>query len=323
MTEFPAHYIPLDDIVQVIKQRRMQTAQEKSEVQIADHKSKTMEGPAHAMMRGLSVKTDTTFSEEEGAPLEEGQRAQVQEHAQDALSYGKDSLQKENSQPTASGNSDTTPGSKGKGETFSENEKDHTDELMLIEQWVDFNFNDSNRKDVRSNSRVQNSITWIVLIVFTIQIVGLITTVFVFTMAKPHLPSSSSVTATPCCPRGWITTQGSCFHFLDLEGAWEAGQQHCSSLGASLAVIDNLEKLNSAVPHKVSFNYWVGLLREPGESWKWPDGTAFNNYFEVEGEGPCAYLNNRVVSSANCSTEKKWLCSQRARQGTPGHCKGT
>ncbi|KAL8213051.1 UNVERIFIED_CONTAM: hypothetical protein K2H54_060430 [Gekko kuhli] len=146
---------------------------------------------------------------------------------------------------------------------------------MLIEQWVDFNFSDSEEKGAQSNSRVQNSITWIVLVVFTIQIVGLITTVFVFTMAKPHLPSSA--TAAPCCPHGWIMTQGSCFHILDLEGAWEAGQQHCSSLGASLAVIDNLEKLNSAVPHKGPFNHWVGLLREPGKSWNWADDTAFNN----------------------------------------------
>ncbi|XP_077187308.1 C-type lectin domain family 2 member B-like isoform X2 [Paroedura picta] len=199
---------------------------------------------------------------------------------------------KEDSQPTASENSNATSGSQGKG--------------------------------AQSNSRVQNSITWIVLIVFTIQIVGLITTVFVFTMAKPNLPSSSSIIAGACCPHGWIMNQESCFHVLDLEGTWEAGQRNCSSLGASLAVIDNLEKLNSAVSHKGSFNHWVGLLREPGESWKWLDGTTFNNHFEVEGEGQCAYLNNGVVSSTSCSIEKKWLCSQRAKQeGSHDHCKGT
>ncbi|XP_077187309.1 C-type lectin domain family 2 member B-like isoform X3 [Paroedura picta] len=231
---------------------------------------------------------------------------------------------KEDSQPTASENSNATSGSQGKGEPFSGNEKDRTDELTLIEQWVDFNLSNSEEKGAQSNSRVQNSITWIVLIVFTIQIVGLITTVFVFTMAKPNLPSSSSIIAGACCPHGWIMNQESCFHVLDLEGTWEAGQRNCSSLGASLAVIDNLEKLNSAVSHKGSFNHWVGLLREPGESWKWLDGTTFNNHFEVEGEGQCAYLNNGVVSSTSCSIEKKWLCSQRAKQeGSHDHCKGT
>ncbi|XP_054834261.1 C-type lectin domain family 2 member D-like isoform X2 [Eublepharis macularius] len=227
---------------------------------------------------------------------------------------------KEDSHTSASGNSDVTSGSKG--DTLSGNEKDHTDELVLIEQWVDFNFNDSKEEGTQSNSRIQNSITWIVLILFTIQIVGLVTTIFVFTMAKPNLPSSH--TAAPCCPHGWIMTQGSCYHFLDMEGAWGAGQQHCSSLGASLAVIDNLEKLNASVHHKGPFNHWVGLLREPGEIWKWPDGTVFNNHFEVEGEGQCAYLNNGFVSSTDCSVEKKWLCSHKARQeGSPGRCKGT
>nr|XP_056701128.1 C-type lectin domain family 2 member H-like [Euleptes europaea] len=229
---------------------------------------------------------------------------------------------KEGSRLSTSGNSNPTSGSKGKGEELSGNEKDHTDELMLMEQWVDFNFSDSKEEGAQSNSRTQNSITLIVLVLFTIQIVGLITTIFVFTMAKPDLPSS--VTASPCCPPGWITAQGSCFRFLDLEGAWDAGQQHCSSLGASLAVIGNVERLSVAVRLQGPSDHWVGLLRQPGESWKWLDGTTFSNQFEVEGDGQCAYLNNGVVNSTDCSMEKKWLCSQRARQErSPGRCRGT
>ncbi|XP_048343746.1 C-type lectin domain family 2 member D-like isoform X1 [Sphaerodactylus townsendi] len=231
---------------------------------------------------------------------------------------------KEELRPSTSGDSNITSDSKENGEKLSGNEKDHTDELMLMEQWVDFNFSERKEEGTRSNSRIQNSIIWIVLVVFTIQIVGLVTTILVFTMAKTDV--RPSVTPTPCCPHGWIMSQGRCFHFLDLEGGWDAGQQHCSSLGASLAVIDNFEKLNQsvAVHHKGPFNHWVGLLRQPGESWKWPDGTAFNNQFEVGGDGPCAYLNNGIVSSTDCSTEKKYLCSQRARQErSPGHCRET
>ncbi|XP_060092615.1 zinc finger protein 213-like [Heteronotia binoei] len=39
-----------------------------------------------------SVKAEATFPQAEGASLEQGQRAQAMEHAQDALSCGKDSL---------------------------------------------------------------------------------------------------------------------------------------------------------------------------------------------------------------------------------------
>ncbi|XP_053154036.1 C-type lectin domain family 2 member B-like [Hemicordylus capensis] len=210
-----------------------------------------------------------------------------------------------------------------KGETLDGNEKVGADELVLIEQWVDFNLEENKEKGPQSNSRVQNSVTWILLVLFIIQIVGLITTIFVFTMAKPDIPAA--ISATPCCPHGWIMNQASCYHFSELEGAWEAGQHHCSSLGASLAVIGNLEKLNITVKNKVPFNHWVGLHREPDDGWKWPDGTLFKNLFEVEGDGRCAYLSNWAVNSTDCSAEKKWLCSQKVKtkEGSHSHCRAT
>ncbi|KAH0630433.1 hypothetical protein JD844_013457 [Phrynosoma platyrhinos] len=175
----------------------------------------------------------------------------------------------------------------------------------------------------QSNSWSQNSITWIVLVLFIIQIAGLVTTIFVFTKAKADLPGTSAVTSTtPCCPPGWIMNQGNCYQVLELEGAWETGQQHCSSLGASLAVIGKLEKLNDAMNDKGPYNHWVGLLRESGERWKWPDGTQFNNLFEIAGDGRCAYLIHGAVSSADCSVKKKWLCSQSVKI-SQDHCQGT
>ncbi|XP_061475232.1 uncharacterized protein LOC133380963 isoform X2 [Rhineura floridana] len=230
------------------------------------------------------------------------------------------------SEPSSSGvigYSNVTTGFKGKGEALKGNEKEDADKLLLIDQWVDFNLEENKEEGAQSNSRVQNSITWIVLILFIIQIVGLVTTVFVFTKAKPVLPAT--ITVNPCCPLGWIMNQGNCYHVLELEGSWDAGQQHCSSLGASLAVVDNLEKLNVAVQDKGPFNHWVGLLRESSEMWKWTDGTVFNNLFEVEGDGRCAYLVKGAVSSADCSVEKKWLCSQKVKTsgGSHGRCRGT
>ncbi|XP_053234637.1 uncharacterized protein LOC128408672 [Podarcis raffonei] len=195
---------------------------------------------------------------------------------------------------------------KGNGEVVGGNEKDSTDKLMLIEPQVDFNLEENKEEDTPSNSRVQNSITWILLILFIIQIVGLVTTIFVFTKAKAELPA-------PCCPSGWIVNQGSCYHVLQLEGSWDDGQRHCSSLGASLAVVADLEKLKVAMQDKGPFDHWVGLLRESGGSWKWTDGTDFNNLFEVEGEGDCAFLSKGVLNRGDCSAEKKWLCSWKAQ----------
>ncbi|KAJ6652946.1 hypothetical protein lerEdw1_010304 [Lerista edwardsae] len=208
-----------------------------------------------------------------------------------------------------------------KGETLNGNKKVNADELLLLEQWVDFNLEENKAEGAQSNSRVRNSITWILLVLFIIQIAGLVTTIFVFTMAKPDIPAAAS--ATPCCPHGWIMNEGHCYAISELEGTWAAGQHHCAALGASLAVVDSLEKLNAAVPHKDPFNHWVGLLREPGLVWKWPDGTLFNNLYEVEGDGQCAYLSEGILRSADCLVAKKWLCSQKVKtmEGSSSHCK--
>ncbi|XP_038226982.1 C-type lectin domain family 2 member D-like [Dermochelys coriacea] len=62
--------------------------------------------------------------------------------------------------------------------------------------------------------------------------------------------------------------------------------------------------------HKGPSNHWVGLRREPGQPWRWVDGAAFNHLFEVRGAGLCAYLDDGVVNSAGCDTERKWACSK-------------
>ncbi|KAF7236232.1 C-type lectin domain family 2 member B [Varanus komodoensis] len=224
--------------------------------------------------------------------------------------------------PTSVGYSNTTAGFKGKGEALDGTAKGDTDRLELIEQWVDFNLEEK-KEDRQSNARVQNSITWIVLVLFIIQIVGLVTTIFVFMKAKPDLPGTAA--ASHCCPPGWVRSQGHCYRDPGLEGPWEAGQRHCSLLGASLAVIEDLEKLIGTVPSKGPLNHWVGLLQESEASWRWPDGTAFSNAFEVQGKERCAYLSDGVVKSTDCSVGKKWLCSQKAKRsaGSRSHCGAT
>uniref|UniRef100_A0A8C0GLA4 C-type lectin domain-containing protein n=1 Tax=Chelonoidis abingdonii TaxID=106734 RepID=A0A8C0GLA4_CHEAB len=69
-------------------------------------------------------------------------------------------------------------------------------------------------------------------------------------------------------------------------------------------------------------DHWVGLQREPGQPWRWVDGTAFNHLFEIRGAGLCAYLDDGVVNSAGCDTERKWACSKldgetRGKQRAP------
>ncbi|KAH1182644.1 hypothetical protein KIL84_004136, partial [Mauremys mutica] len=134
---------------------------------------------------------------------------------------------------------------------------------------------------------------------------------------------SSSVTAeitggksTPClaavaCPEGWVGYGGKCYYFSELEGNWSSSQSHCSSLGASLAGIDTLQENAFMLRYKGPPDHWIGLQREQDQPWKWPNGTEFNNLFEVRGGGDCAYLNEKAaVSSSRCYTRRNWICSK-------------
>ncbi|XP_058022864.1 C-type lectin domain family 2 member E-like [Ahaetulla prasina] len=108
---------------------------------------------------------------------------------------------------------------------------------------------------------------------------------------------------------GWHMSQGNCYHVLETQESWNASQNRCLSLGATLAVLGDLEKLIGAVNVREPFNHWIGLHRSSEDRWKWPDGTLFKNLFKVEGDGCCAYLRSRAASSGDCAVGKKGLCS--------------
>ncbi|NXC77229.1 CLC2E protein, partial [Anhinga anhinga] len=107
----------------------------------------------------------------------------------------------------------------------------------------------------------------------------------------------------------WLGFQGKCYYFSDVESDWSSGQESCVALEASLAVISSMEELTFIKRYKGGANHWFGLRKEDG-SWRWTNGTAFNNWFEVRGGGPCAYLNQESISSSLCDTKKNWLCSR-------------
>ncbi|XP_053903507.1 C-type lectin domain family 2 member D-like [Malaclemys terrapin pileata] len=112
------------------------------------------------------------------------------------------------------------------------------------------------------------------------------------------------------CPDGWIRYLGKCYYFSEAEANWTNSQSHCSALGASLAVIDTQQEMNFMMRYKEPHNYWIGLQRELNQPWKWTSGTEFNNWFQIAGEGSCAFANSGHVSSSGCSRDRRWICSK-------------
>ncbi|NXC43610.1 CLC2E protein, partial [Penelope pileata] len=115
----------------------------------------------------------------------------------------------------------------------------------------------------------------------------------------------------------WLGFRGKCYYFLETESDWNTSRANCTDYGASLATIDNEEELKfSSLKAFIQrcqgpANRWFGLHKEEADDhWPWTDGTAFTNWFEVQGGSPCAYLNQDRISSSLCHTGKNWVCSR-------------
>uniref|UniRef100_A0A452GLX4 C-type lectin domain-containing protein n=1 Tax=Gopherus agassizii TaxID=38772 RepID=A0A452GLX4_9SAUR len=119
-------------------------------------------------------------------------------------------------------------------------------------------------------------------------------------------------TAARCCPDGWVGYGGKCYYFSEAEGDWNNSQSNCSSFSASLAEIDTPQEMAFIKRHKDLSEHWIGLRREPGQVWKWTNGTEFNHWFKVRAQGECAYLNDEAVTSSWCDTVRYWICSKPA-----------
>nr|XP_056701400.1 C-type lectin domain family 2 member D-like [Euleptes europaea] len=111
------------------------------------------------------------------------------------------------------------------------------------------------------------------------------------------------------CPYDWIGHRGKCYYISEKEDNWTSSQSFCLVHGASLAIIENKEKVFVS---RIKGNHpsWIGLHRDPGQPWKWTNGE--NSTLKVIGDGGnCAYLNDEgTASSSRCGTEHHFICSK-------------
>ncbi|XP_074927777.1 C-type lectin domain family 2 member E-like isoform X1 [Chelonoidis abingdonii] len=122
--------------------------------------------------------------------------------------------------------------------------------------------------------------------------------------------------AVPCCPDGWIGYRGKCYYFSETDGNWTYSQSQCSALNASLAAIDSEQEKDFLLRYKGFLDRWIGLQREPGQPWRWPNGTEFDNRclccrFPIRGGGDCVFLSDEDwFGSSRCRTWRRWICSK-------------
>ncbi|XP_015426669.1 PREDICTED: C-type lectin domain family 2 member A [Myotis davidii] len=115
---------------------------------------------------------------------------------------------------------------------------------------------------------------------------------------------------TTKCSGKWIGVGDKCFRFSEDTKNWTDSKIFCSSQRSELAKIDTPEDMDFLKKHTGTSMHWIGLSRKQGEPWKWTNGTTFNAWFDIAGNGLVAFLNADGVYSSRGFVDIKWICSK-------------
>nr|XP_017198870.1 C-type lectin domain family 2 member F isoform X2 [Oryctolagus cuniculus] len=107
------------------------------------------------------------------------------------------------------------------------------------------------------------------------------------------------------CLQGWNQVSNNCFLQSDHETTWMNSQENCKVYSASLARISSQEEM--------PFSYWIDLSKHNGNSsWEWEDRSPINNWFSVQGNGDCLYIDKTGISASDCNDLRRYICSRKS-----------
>uniref|UniRef100_A0A4W5RMC3 C-type lectin domain-containing protein n=1 Tax=Hucho hucho TaxID=62062 RepID=A0A4W5RMC3_9TELE len=86
------------------------------------------------------------------------------------------------------------------------------------------------------------------------------------------------VVALTICPPGWISFSGNCYWVVSnkmfLTSCWSAAREDCTSRGADLVSIHNMEEEDFLSTHTKGKSKWIGLKHNPTDGgYHWSDAT--------------------------------------------------
>ncbi|NXT21355.1 CLC2E protein, partial [Syrrhaptes paradoxus] len=111
----------------------------------------------------------------------------------------------------------------------------------------------------------------------TVVVAALLLTIVALAAKKcPSCPSCPSP-VLPGCRENGIGYGEKCFYFVEDEADWNRSQSSCLALGAHLTAVDTPQELRFLLRYGSSSRYWIGLRREDSGSWKWFNGSFFND----------------------------------------------
>ncbi|XP_068520318.1 C-type lectin domain family 2 member B-like isoform X16 [Anas acuta] len=188
-------------------------------------------------------------------------------------------------------------------------EKNHPDQEEVLnpprDEEKQCEWGSSPRGMGRKCHRVQQLLAPLCVVLSVLVLVLVVALVVAQLQSRSSHPQFSHV-----CPDKWISFQSKCYYFSENESNWITSLEKCKAMEASLTSIDSLEELAFIKRYMGQGNHWLGLHEDVNGRCRWTNGTAFNDWFEVWGDGPCVYINQEKISSAFCHMEKYWICSR-------------
>ncbi|KAF5929389.1 hypothetical protein HPG69_013685 [Diceros bicornis minor] len=113
----------------------------------------------------------------------------------------------------------------------------------------------------------------------------------------------------PCeqCPASWLPFQGSCYLFSELKATWEEAQHNCTSSGAHLVIVEDLDEQAGPQGHLQSRPPATPM---PHHCSHWRQGEPNDS----GGREDCVMmLDTGMWNDAPCSDDERdnWICEKR------------
>ncbi|XP_066047863.1 uncharacterized protein [Chamaea fasciata] len=122
----------------------------------------------------------------------------------------------------------------------------------------------------------------LVLIVLVLLVLALAVALAV--QSAPQLPvPPATAQCVLGCPSGWVGHNEVCYYLSRDQGTWEQGEERCSELGASLAIVKDEEAMDLLFRLRGNGDYWLGLRRR-GQRLQWGDGSNFSSWTSSIGK---------------------------------------
>ncbi|XP_066469172.1 C-type lectin domain family 2 member D3-like [Tiliqua scincoides] len=85
------------------------------------------------------------------------------------------------------------------------------------------------------------------------------------------------------CPANWLNYEGKCYFFSEEERSWTSGQSFCAASDSSMVVLESQPEKVFVLHYMGTTGHWIGLRKDSHQTWKWTDGTEFNNLMSPKG----------------------------------------